>query len=121
MGPKTVFIDGFVLEKKDNIVLSGGLDQVPLGKIKVNHANFCAISAINAQHLLWFELTKEVVMFLLFPGSVWNSNCLEGVVINSSTAHEAKHLKKGYPLYFLPSGGCQSKQNKQLGSNFIIS
>ena len=39
-------------------------------------------------------------MFVLFPGSVWNSDCLEGGVTNFSPGREAESLI-GHPLSFL--------------------
>ena len=71
LGPKTVFIEGFVYENKETIALSRDVDHFPPGQMKVKHAKFCAISGINAQLLFWFELAKEERLYFLFPGSVW--------------------------------------------------
>ena len=50
-------------------------------------------------------------MLVLFPCSVWNSNYLEGGVINTRLGREAKSLKTGNPLPF-PQEGIQLNKQK---------
>ena len=55
-------------------------------------------------------------MFVRFPVSVWNSNCLEEAVTNASHLCETK-FQMGYPLSFLEEG-VQSNKQKETNKNY---
>ena len=58
-----------------------------------------------------------VGIFVLLTGVVWDSNCLEGGVTNTSPISKAKFAKTGYPLFFL---GVQTNKQKLELFNFIF-
>ena len=58
------------------------------------------ISGISVKLQMWYK-DLNWLRIVLFPGSVWNSDCLKGIVTNASPRHEAKFLKTGYSFFLL--------------------
>ena len=112
LGPKTVFIEGFVYENKETIALSRDVDHFSPGQMKVKHAMFCAISGVK--HSYYFGLNWPRRKDCIFCSQVQFGRC----VINSRTGYEAKFLKKGYPLNSFPSGGPLIKRKQTSWDEF---
>ena len=48
-------------------------------------------------------------MFVLLQGSIWNSDCLVGTVINTSPRYKVQSQKTEYPFSFLFQSSKQVK------------